>query len=68
MTSALDVTVTRRVGTFDLDVDFHVERGIGVLFGPSGAGKSLTLSLVAGLLRPDTGLHAGDGLLRQQLA
>jgi molybdate transport system ATP-binding protein len=26
-----------------------------VLFGPSGAGKSLTLSLIAGLIRPDTG-------------
>lgn len=55
MTSALDVTVTRRIGEFDLDVAFTVESGISVLFGPSGAGKSLTLALIAGLLRPDTG-------------
>jgi molybdate transport system ATP-binding protein len=55
MTSALDVAVTRRVGEFQLDVAFTVESGISVLFGPSGAGKSLTLALIAGLLRPDTG-------------
>jgi molybdate transport system ATP-binding protein len=53
--SALDVAVTRRIGEFELDVAFTLESGIAVLFGPSGAGKSLTLSLVAGLLRPDTG-------------
>lgn len=55
MTSALDVAVTRHIGEFDLDVAFTVESGISVLFGPSGAGKSLTLALIAGLLRPDTG-------------
>jgi molybdate transport system ATP-binding protein len=55
MTTALDVAVTRRIGEFELDVAFSVESGISVLFGPSGAGKSLTLALIAGLLRPDTG-------------
>jgi molybdate transport system ATP-binding protein len=55
VSAALDVAVTRRIGEFDLDVDFSVESGISVLFGPSGAGKSLTLALIAGLLRPDTG-------------
>jgi molybdate transport system ATP-binding protein len=55
MTTALDVAVTRRIGEFELDVAFTVESGISVLFGPSGAGKSLTLALIAGLLRPDTG-------------
>jgi molybdate transport system ATP-binding protein len=55
MSAALDVAVTRRVGEFDLDVAFTVESGISVLFGPSGAGKSLTLALIAGLLRPDSG-------------
>lgn len=61
MTTALDVTVTRRIGEFDLDVAFSVESGISVLFGPSGAGKSLTLALIAGLLRPDTGTIAING-------
>jgi molybdate transport system ATP-binding protein len=61
VTSALDVRVTRRIGEFDLDVAFRVESGISVLFGPSGAGKSLTLSLIAGLLRPDTGIIVING-------
>jgi molybdate transport system ATP-binding protein len=34
---------------------------MSVLFGPSGAGKSLTLSLIAGLIRPDTGTIAING-------
>jgi molybdate transport system ATP-binding protein len=55
MTAALEVALARRIGEFDLDVAFTVESGISVLFGPSGAGKSLTLSLIAGLIRPDTG-------------
>ena len=59
--SALDVELTRRIGEFELDVTFSVESGIAVLFGPSGAGKTLTLSLVAGLIRPDTGTIAIDG-------
>lgn len=55
MTAALELAVAKRVGAFDLDVAFRVESGICVLFGPSGAGKSLTLALIAGLARPDTG-------------
>jgi molybdate transport system ATP-binding protein len=55
MTAALEVSVARQIGEFDLDVAFTVESGISVLFGPSGAGKSLTLALIAGLIRPDTG-------------
>jgi molybdate transport system ATP-binding protein len=34
---------------------------MSVLFGPSGAGKSLTLSLIAGLIRPDTGAISING-------
>jgi len=55
MTAALEVAIARRIGEFDLDVAFTIESGISVLFGPSGAGKSLTLALVAGLIRPDSG-------------
>jgi molybdate transport system ATP-binding protein len=61
--TALDVNVTRTIGEFDLDVAFNVESGISVLFGPSGAGKSLTLSLIAGLLRPDSGSILINGLV-----
>lgn len=61
--SALDVAVTRSIGEFELDVAFSVESGISVLFGPSGAGKSLTLALIAGLLRPDRGTIAINGVV-----
>ena len=61
MTAALEVTVARHIGDFDLDVAFTVESGISVLFGPSGAGKSLTLSLIAGLIRPDAGTIVING-------
>src|SRR5271156_279758 len=63
MTAALEVAVARRIGEFDLDVAFSVESGISVLFGPSGAGKSLTLALIAGLLRPDTGTIMINGVV-----
>lgn len=61
MTAALEVNVTRHIGDFDLNMSFDVQSGTSVLFGPSGAGKSLTLSLIAGLLKPDTGTIAING-------
>jgi molybdate transport system ATP-binding protein len=61
VTAALEVAVARQIGTFELDVAFTVESGITVLFGPSGAGKSLTLSLISGLIRPDTGTIVING-------
>jgi molybdate transport system ATP-binding protein len=61
MTPALELAVSRRIGEFDLDVAFTVHSGMSVLFGPSGAGKSLTLALIAGLVRPDTGTIAING-------
>jgi molybdate transport system ATP-binding protein len=63
VTAALEVSVTRHIGEFDLDATFSAASGISVLFGPSGAGKSLTLALIAGLLRPDTGTIAINGSL-----
>ncbi len=45
------------------DVSFHVRRGecFGLL-GPNGAGKTTTLSMVASLLRPDSGTITVDGI------
>jgi molybdate transport system ATP-binding protein len=57
----IEVDVARRVGTFDLRVGFANSDGITALFGRSGSGKSLTLSLVAGLARPDHGRIVLDG-------
>jgi molybdate transport system ATP-binding protein len=51
----ISVDVALKLGTFDLDVTFASDAGIAVLFGRSGAGKSKTISLIAGLARPDRG-------------
>jgi ABC-type sulfate/molybdate transport systems ATPase subunit len=50
---ALTVRAKHRLGSFQLDVDFTVERWPALLFGPSGAGKSTLLRIIAGLERPD---------------
>jgi molybdate transport system ATP-binding protein len=47
---ALAVQSKHRMGTFQLDVSFTVERWPALLFGPSGAGKSTLLRIIAGLL------------------
>jgi molybdate transport system ATP-binding protein len=52
-TVAVDFHTT--VGDFHVHAHFAVSTGITTLFGPSGAGKSLTLSTIAGLIRPTTG-------------
>jgi molybdate transport system ATP-binding protein len=46
---------------FALDVAFTAPAGVTALFGPSGSGKSTVLSIVAGLLRPQTGRVVLDG-------
>lgn len=49
----LCVRAQHRLGDFVLDVAFAGPAdGITVLLGPSGAGKSVTLSVIAGALRP----------------
>jgi molybdate transport system ATP-binding protein len=60
----LSVRVSRRVGTFLLDVALTSEHQRVVLFGPSGAGKTLTLQCVAGFLSPERGrIQIGDTTL-----
>jgi molybdate transport system ATP-binding protein len=44
-----------RAGSFLLHAEFTVNGGITALVGPSGSGKTTILSLIAGLLRPETG-------------
>jgi molybdate transport system ATP-binding protein len=55
-TPPLTVDVTHTLGEFRLDVAFQVQAGLAVIVGPSGAGKTLTLSLIAGLIRPQRGI------------
>lgn len=40
---------------FELNANFQVQAGTTVLFGPSGSGKSLTLDLIAGFAKLDSG-------------
>lgn len=56
----VDVSFALRVSDrFRLDaafsLDLPAEAPVAALFGPSGCGKSTTLSVIAGLLRPDRG-------------
>ena len=53
--SGLAVALRTRLPGFELDVAWEIGAELAVLFGPSGAGKSLTLRMIAGLARPDTG-------------
>lgn len=55
------VDVKRKVGAFSLDVAFDNADGVTALFGQSGSGKSLTLGIIAGLMRPDSGVVRLDG-------
>lgn len=47
---------------FTLDVNFTLTERVTALFGPSGAGKSTLLNMVAGIVRPDNGRIAIDGV------
>jgi len=55
------VRLAKRLKGFDLDIGWSVDAGFTVLFGYSGAGKSLTLSMLAGTMRPDSGRVVLDG-------
>ena len=60
---ALSFDARIRLGRFDYEAAFEADDEIVVLFGHSGAGKSVTLQLIAGLMRPESGRIASDGRL-----
>jgi molybdate transport system ATP-binding protein len=51
----LSVEITKQVNGFSLDVSWRIGNELAVLFGRSGAGKSITLQMIAGLVKPDSG-------------
>jgi molybdenum ABC transporter ATP-binding protein len=61
---ALRLRFTHALRSFDASAELTVEPASTLaLVGPSGAGKTTVLRIVAGLLRPDSGVVALDGTL-----
>jgi molybdate transport system ATP-binding protein len=57
----LEFQAALRLGPFTYEACLSARDEILVLFGHSGAGKSVTLQMIAGLLRPDSGHIQIDG-------
>lgn len=58
---SLRVSVKKTVKGFSLDASWEIGNELAVLFGFSGSGKSLTLQLIAGLMKPDSGVISVNG-------
>ncbi len=58
---SLELDAALRLGEFAYEAHLEARDEIVVLFGHSGAGKSVSLQVVAGLLRPDSGRVAFEG-------
>lgn len=59
---ALCVDIRKRLGDFQLEVQFDAEKECLALLGASGCGKSVTLRCIAGILTPDEGRIVLDGV------
>lgn len=57
----LEFRAAATLGLFSYAAEFSASQEILVLFGHSGAGKSVTLQMIAGLLRPNSGRIQIDG-------
>jgi ABC-type sulfate/molybdate transport systems ATPase subunit/ABC-type sulfate transport system permease component len=57
----LDFALSKRLGTFSLEVSHQARSHRLALLGPSGAGKTLTLRLLAGLSSPDDACRVAAG-------
>lgn len=55
MSAGFSVLLRKQLKGFALDTGWNVGPGFTVLFGYSGAGKSLTMSMLTGTTRPDSG-------------
>ncbi len=51
----LDVKLRKQLGTWTLDVEFRGASPRLAIWGESGSGKTITLKMIAGLIRPDSG-------------
>lgn len=56
------VDIEKKLGNFQLQVQFEVQDEVLALLGASGCGKSMTLKCIAGIERPDRGKIVLDGV------
>lgn len=60
----LTVSVQKALGGTTIDAAFQSDGGAAALYGPSGAGKTSIVSMIAGLLKPDSGrISLGETVL-----
>ncbi|WP_333714578.1 molybdenum ABC transporter ATP-binding protein [Yoonia sp.] len=59
----IEVSVKKALGDFILDAALVAPAGVTAVFGRSGCGKSSLINAVAGLLTPDAGRIAIDGVV-----
>ena len=55
------VNIRKKVGSFQLDVQFEAGHETLALLGDSGCGKSMTLRCIAGVVTPDEGVIRING-------
>lgn len=59
---ALSVNIEKKLGDFNLKVNFEAENEILAILGASGCGKSMTLKCISGIEKPDKGRIVLDGV------
>jgi molybdate transport system ATP-binding protein len=59
----LSVDISHRLGAFDLSAAFESSGRLTALYGASGSGKTSLVNIIAGLIRPDRGKVAVDGIV-----
>lgn len=59
----LEIDIKKTLGDFELDVEFSSNAKIIGLLGASGSGKSSVLRIIAGLIKPDSGIIRLDNEL-----
>lgn len=57
----IEVQAKLKRQNFELDVCLQLNHRVTAIFGPSGSGKSTLLSIIAGIIKPDSGVVVING-------